>query len=100
MNTNIDNKKTKATGSNGQKLPSGITYREDRKAYCVKFTGLDGKRHEKSFKKLSEAKAYQIEVKYKASKGITFFDRKITVNALFEQYYKSFFKIRRPNTLE
>lgn len=98
--TNIENKISKATDPNGKKLPPGITYRKDRETYCVKFTGLDGKRHEKSFKNPKEATAYQHEMEYLKDKGIILSDHKITVNELFEQYYQKESNFCRANTLE
>lgn len=97
---NIDNKRVKATGPKGRKLPQGITYRPDRpKHYIAKYTDLNGKRHERACATYDEASNHLNQARCDKSKGITPANDKITVNALFEQFCETFSANCRPGTL-
>ena len=78
----------KRTDPNGRLLSPGITYRDDREIYYVKYKGQDGKWHGRSFKNLKEAEKFNREMKYLKDKNKLPSVSKMTVDQLFELFLK------------
>lgn len=69
----------------GKELGRGITQRKDGK-YSAKFSNTNGKRVEKYFDKLSEARKWLEEAKYEDAHGNIGKSTNMTVNAWFEYW--------------
>ena len=81
----------------GKECGKGITQRQDG-MYAARYTGKDGKRHEKHFKTLSEAKSWLQDAKYEDKHGLLVANPEMTVDKWFEYWMANLICDLAPNT--
>lgn len=72
----------------GKKLPNGISQRKDGR-YSARFTSKTGKRVERYFSKVNEAKKWLADAKYEDAHSTITAKSSITVDAWFEYWIKN-----------
>lgn len=69
----------------GKKLPTGISQRKDG-LYSARYTSKSGKRIEKYFANVQEARRWLEDAKYKDKHGMAAVIKQMTVNEWFEYW--------------
>ena len=82
----------------GKELGKGLSQRKD-KLYTARFVAKNGKRLVKHFKKLSEAKLWLLESKYKDSVNINVAPSDVTVDQWFDFWINNIVSDLSPNTI-
>lgn len=83
----------------GKELGEGLSQRKTDGYYSARFTNSKGKRVEKYFKSLKDAKRWLFEAKTNDSNGLLVSSANITVDKLFEIWIEARIKSVRPNTI-
>ena len=81
----------------GKELGSGVMQRKDGK-YSARYTGADGKRHEKYFDKVSEAKKYVALGKLNNDEDVDGRVETLTVDQWYLYWMSTFKSSLAPNT--
>lgn len=84
----------------GKELGIGISQRKDG-LYTARYTGRDGKRRQRYFKKLQECRQWLADAEYEDAHGSIFAGMDMTVDAWFEYWIENVkSKNARPKTVE